>query len=106
MFNFEKFSNEINQKKVEIVEDLSAEAYTYLCMWNLMDVEDIDFNKLTVDAITAAAELQESITHEDEAGLVYLDPNHSASLVNGFGHKMHALESMERLRVPSLHRFI
>lgn len=107
MLNFKLFSESVENKKVEIIEDRTAEAYTYLCLWNLTQLEEIDLDKLTVESvIDAKNELYESVTYEDEDGLMYLNPHSPAYKVSSLGYKLNAIERVERIRPTSPYRFI
>lgn len=107
MFDFKSFSNKLEEKKVDIVEDRTTETYTYLCLWNLSSLEHIDLDKLTVESIIdAKRDLEESITYEDTDGMLFLDPNSPGFQVNALGYKLNAMERVERIRPTSPYRFI
>jgi len=107
MFDFQRFSDKLEETKLDIIEDRTSETYSYLCLWNLMSLEDIDLDKLTVDSVSdVKTELYESITYEDTDGNMYIDPNTPAFKVSAIGYKMNAMERVERIRPTSPYRFI
>ena len=107
MFDFQSFSDKLEEKKVDIIEDRTSETYTYLCLWNLTQFADIDLEKLTVESIIdAKQDLDDSITYEDIDGLLFLDPNSPGFLINALGYKINAMERVERIRPTSPYRFI
>lgn len=107
MFEFKQFSDRVEKQKVEIIEDRTDEAYAYLCLWNLSSLGEIDLDKLTIESVSEAkSQLYDSVTYEDEDGMMFLDPHSPGYKVASLGHKINAVERVERIRPTSPYRFI
>ncbi|MGB6406306.1 hypothetical protein [Planococcus rifietoensis] len=74
-YDFEKinaaFEAQPVYKRNESTE-IEKEMYALHCMLNRMDVQHIDFSRLTVEAVEEAYELfEQSVRSEDELGTIY-----------------------------------
>lgn len=107
LLNFDKFTQAIDKKKVEEVTNNSGKSYIYFLALEKLEVDRIDFSAFSLEDTTYVyTRIEESLTYEDEDGVLFVDPNHHFGEVINLIHKIDALEEAPRERVPSSFRFI
>lgn len=104
---FNHITENLLKNKIDIVEDMESRVLVYSAALNFHHIEDIDFDKLQVDDIISVMHnIHEISSDENEYGDIQLDPNHPFGQLNSIQHKIHGLESIPKLRVPSPFRFL
>lgn len=107
MFNFELFTEKIEKRKTEVVPDHQSESYLYQALINKYGAEDINCEMFTQhDVQSLLNTLEESVTMEDEDGIVYLHPFSSFGQMYSLGYKLNELEEAPRHRLPTSFRFL
>lgn len=106
-FSFKKFDEIVSANKVDIVVDESTLTYLYMALFSQLEVEEIDFDRITFSGIENARDgISESITHEDEEGNILLDPHHTMFRVLALSYKIFGFEEAPKQAVPSSFRFL
>lgn len=107
LFNFNRFTDKLNECKRDIVSNEQGKSYLYLAGLNLLDVESINFDAFTsTDMISILGTIEESLTYEDDEGAVYLDPYHPYGQIYALDYTMNELEETPKNRLPSSFRFL
>ena len=107
MFDFKMFTEKIDKRKTEVVPDGQSESYLYQAIINKYEAKDINCEKFNQnDVVALISSLEESVTMEDEDGLVYLDPHSSFGHIYSLGYKLNELEEAPRHRLPTSFRFL
>lgn len=107
MFDIKMFTEKIDKRKTEVIPDRQSESYLYQAIINQYDAKDINCEEFTQNDVEALiSSFEESVTMEDEDGVVYLDPYSSFGHIYSLGYKLNELEAAPRHRLPSSFRFL
>lgn len=106
MINFEKLSNEFERKSTSLEQQNERGIiYAYHVVFHGLDIEDIDFNRFTIeDLITVVNEIEFCVIDEDTDGRIYLDKKHPLTLIKYLGKLSWTMEHAPKIKLPS--RFV
>lgn len=105
--DFKRFSEKIEEKKVEIVEDTFSQNYVLMVMLNKLSISQINFESFEVEDIWDIYNgLEQAITDEDTNGEISLNPKHPYAQIMRLGYKISAFCDAPKERVPSPFMFL
>lgn len=106
-FDFGRFSQIVEEKKVEVLHQRKEQNYVYMVIQQKLPINDVDWSAFERPHITdVIEELEEAITDENDDGEICLDPNHPYTQMLMLSNKIKGLEDVHKVRPTSPFPFL